>query len=70
MDDLTRSCLGFRLSAVYRRVDRLFNRAYGPLGLPYAHAQILLCLLGAGELHARDLAARTGYDSSTVSRLV
>jgi DNA-binding MarR family transcriptional regulator len=69
VEDLTRSCLGFRLGAVYRRIDRLFGRAYGALGLPYAHAQILLCLLEAGELHVRDLAARTGYDRSTVSRL-
>lgn len=63
-------CIGFRLGATHRRVDRLFNRAYKPLGLDYPQAQILLCLLDEGLLHAHDLAGRTGYDPSTVSRLV
>ncbi len=62
-------CIGFRLGATHRRVDRLFNRAYKPLGLDYPHAQILLCLLEDSPLHAHDVAGRTGYDPSTVSRL-
>ncbi len=70
MEDPLRQCVGFRLGAVYRRVDRIFNRAYEELGVSHAHAQILLCLQGQGELRAADLATRTGLDSSTVSRLV
>ena len=67
--DLIRDCLGFRIGSVYRRVDRLFNRAFSPLGLTNAHAQILLCLLQDGEMRPVDVAARTGFDPSTVSRL-
>ncbi|MGQ0612126.1 MAG: MarR family winged helix-turn-helix transcriptional regulator [Planctomycetaceae bacterium] len=70
MDDPLRQCVGLRLGAVYRRVDRIFNRAYAELGVSHAHAQILLCIRIEGEMRAADLSARTGLESSTVSRLV
>lgn len=65
-----RNCLGFRVSAAYRRVDRLFNRAFKRLDLAHAHAQILICLLSEGELRITAVARRTGFEQSTVSRLV
>ena len=68
--DLIRDCLGFRLSSAYRRVDRLFNRAFRRLGISHAHGQVLMCLLQDGPLRAKDVAERTGFDRSTVSRLV
>lgn len=68
--DLIRDCLGFRVSSAYRRVDRMFNRAFERLGIPHAHGQILICLLQDGEMRVADVAARTGFDPSTVSRLV
>jgi DNA-binding MarR family transcriptional regulator len=70
MDDPIRDCLGFRLGAAFRRVDRFFNRAYARLGITHAHAQVLLCVVRAGELRPREIAAATGFDPSTVSRLV
>lgn len=70
MEDPIRQCVGFRLGSAYRRVDRLFNRAYAELRITHAHAQVLLCVLRAGELRAGDFAARTGFERSTVSRLV
>jgi len=68
--DLIRDCLGFRLGAAYRLVDRLFNRAFRRLGISHAHGQVLMCLLQDGPLRAKDVAQRTGFDRSTVSRLV
>ena len=68
--DLIRDCLGFRISAAYRRVDRLFNRALRRLGISYAHGQVLMCLLQDGPMRAADVADRTGFERSTVSRLV
>ena len=68
--DLIRDCLGFRISSAYRRVDRLFNRALRRLGISHAHGQVLMCLLQDGPLRAADVADRTGFDRSTVSRLV
>jgi len=65
-----RECLGFRLGSAYRRVDRLFNRAFARIGLTHAHGHVLTCLLQAGELRARDIARLTGFEQSTVSRLV
>ena len=70
MIDLVRNCLGFRLGSAYRRIDRLFNRAYAGIGLPHAHGQVLACLLHDGEMRLTDIAARTGFDRSTVSHLV
>jgi DNA-binding MarR family transcriptional regulator len=63
-------CPAFRLSAAFRRVDRHFNRALAGTGLTNAHAQILICLLAEGELRVADIAHLTGFDHSTVSRLV
>ena len=68
--DLIRDCLGFRISSAYRRVDRMFNRALKGLGISHAHGQVLLCLLQDGPMLAKDVAERTGFDRSTVSRLV
>lgn len=70
MEEILRECLGFRLGGAYRRTDRLFNRALKPTGLSSAHALILACLLGKPEQRIQDLAQRTGFESSTVSRLV
>jgi DNA-binding MarR family transcriptional regulator len=70
VDDLLRECLGFRLGSAYRRVDRLFNRAFRRIGLTHAHGYVLTCLLQAGELRARDVARLTGFEQSTISRLV
>jgi len=67
--DPIRDCLGLRLGSAYRRVDRLFNRAYKPIGLPFAHGQVLVCLLYEGEQRLADIAVRTGFDPSTVSHL-
>lgn len=67
---MLRECLGFRLGSAYRRVDRLFNRAFRRIGLTHAHGYVLVCLLQAGELRARDLARLTGFEQSTISRLV
>jgi DNA-binding MarR family transcriptional regulator len=70
VDDLLRECLGFRLGSAYRRVDRLFNRAFARIGLTHAHGHVLTCLLRAGELRAKDIAKLTGFEQSTVSRLL
>lgn len=70
MEELLRECLGFRLGGAYRRTDRLFNRILRPTGLSSAHAHILACLLGKGEQRVQDLARETGFEGSTVSRLV
>ena len=70
VNDPTRDCLGLRLGAAHRRVDRLFNHAYARLGLANAHGQVLVCLLAEGEMRIADIAHRTGFDHSTVSRLV
>jgi DNA-binding MarR family transcriptional regulator len=70
VEDPLRDCLGFRLGSAHRRVDRLFNHALAQMGIANAHAQVLLCLLAEGELRMVDIARRTGFDHSTVSRLV
>jgi DNA-binding MarR family transcriptional regulator len=51
-------------------VDRLFNRAFSRLDLTSAHGHVLLCVLEEGELRIADISVRTGFDASTVSRLV
>ena len=61
--------MGFRLGAAWRRLDRLFNRTYAPLGLSHAHAQVLLCVLERGETRMADIVPLTGLTQSTVSRL-
>ena len=58
------------MGSAYRRVDRLFNRAFAKVGLSHAHGYLLTCLLRAGELRVADLARQTGFEKSTVSRLV
>ncbi len=68
--DLIRDCLGFRVSAAQRRVDRLFSRAFRPLGISFAHGQILMTLLQDGPMRIADVARKTGFEPSTVSRLV
>lgn len=70
MEELLRECLGFRLGAACRRADRLFNRTLRKTGLSYAHGYVLAALFARGELRARDLARQTGFESSTVSRLL
>jgi DNA-binding MarR family transcriptional regulator len=62
--------LSFRLGSAFRRVDRLLNRLLAPVGLTHAHTQVLATLLADGELRVTDLAQRTGFEQSTVSRLV
>ena len=44
MQDPIGNCVGFRLAAAHRRLDRLFNKMYEPIGLAHAHAQILISL--------------------------
>lgn len=68
--DLIRDCLGFRMGAAYRRVERLFDRAFRDIGISHAHGQILVCLLQDGPMRPADVGARTGFEQSTVSRLV
>jgi DNA-binding MarR family transcriptional regulator len=70
VEDLLRECIGFRMGAAYRRVDRLFNRTLRKTGLSHAHVHLLACLLAKGESRARDVARLTGFESSTVSRLL
>lgn len=70
MDDVLRECLGFRMGAAYRRVDRLYNRAFARIGLTHAHGHILTCVLAEQEVRARDIARITGFEQSTVSRLL
>ncbi len=70
MEELLRECLGFRLGAACRRADRLFNRTLKKTGLSYAHAYVLACLFARGEMRALDLARQTGFETSTVSRLL
>lgn len=70
MEDLLRDCLGFRIGSAYRRVDRHFNRAFGRIGLTHAHGYVLTCLLAGGEQRMAEVARRTGFEQSTVSRLV
>jgi len=70
VEDLLRECLGFRLGAAYRRVDRLFNRALGRIGLTHAHGHVLACVLARPDQRVSELARRTGFEPSTVSRLV
>ena len=67
--DPVRDCLGFALGAAFRRIDREFNRAYAPLGFSHAHGQVLTCVLTQGPLRIADIAAQTGFEQSTVSRL-
>jgi DNA-binding MarR family transcriptional regulator len=62
--------LSFRLGSAFRRVDRLLNRMLAPVGLTHAHTQILAALFTHGEQRVTDLAQRTGFEQSTVSRLV
>ena len=69
MQDPIRECVGFRLAAAHRRLDRLFNRTYAALGLSHAHGQILLCVFERGEARMSEIAAATGLAQSTVSRL-
>lgn len=61
--------MGFRLGAAWRRLDRLFNRVYQPLGLSHAHAQLLLCVLERKETRMADIVTLTGLTQPTISRL-
>jgi len=70
VQDLVKGCLGFRLGSAWRRVDRLFNRAFARIGLSHAHGHVLACVLAEGDLRLVDIAHRTGFEPSTVSRLV
>jgi len=70
VEDLVRQCLGFRVGAAFRSLDRYFTRLYQPLGLSHAHGQALACLLQEEEVRIGTIAERTGLDASTVSRLV
>jgi DNA-binding MarR family transcriptional regulator len=58
------------MGSAYRRIDRMFNRAFRSVGLAHAQGQVLACLLQYGEMRPRDVAAKTGFDHSVVSRLV
>ena len=69
MQDPIGECVGFRLAAAHRRLDRLFNRTYQAIGLGHAHAQILICIFEHGEARLTRIAADTGLSPSTVSRL-
>lgn len=69
MQDPIGNCVGFRLAAAHRRLDRLFNKMYEPIGLSHAHAQILISLFERGPARMTDIAADTGLSHSTVSRL-
>jgi len=62
-------CVGFRVAAAHRRLDRVFNREYEGIGLSHTHAQILVCLFERGPSRMTDIAALTGLSHSTVSRL-
>ena len=68
--DAPLDCLGLRLGAAFRRIDRLFNRGYARLGLTHAHAQVLLTILRSGPLRASAVARETGFEPSTVSHLL
>jgi DNA-binding MarR family transcriptional regulator len=70
VEDLLRECLGLRLGAAYRRVDRLFSRTLRRIGLTHAHGHVLACVIARPDRRLRDLAAQTGLEASTVSRLV
>ena len=70
MENPLRDCLGFRMGSAYRRIDRVFNRGFAGIGLSHGHGYILSCLLVAGEQRVTEVAARTGFEQSTVSRLV
>jgi len=63
-------CLGLRVGSLWRRIDREFDRAFRAYELSHAHAQLLLRLLEEGPLRVHELAKRTGFESSTVSRLL
>jgi len=67
--DPLRDCIAFRLGSAFRRADRMLNRRLDALDLTHAHAQVLACLLHEGGLRVADVAARTGFEASTVSRL-
>ena len=45
MEDPIRECVGFRLAAAHRRLDRLFNRTYERIGLSHAHGQVLIAAI-------------------------
>ncbi len=70
MEDLVRHCLGFRVGAAFRSLDRYFTRLYLPLGLSHAHGQVLACVMLEKETRIGAIADRTGLEPSTVSRLV
>ena len=69
VEDPLRDCMGFRLGAAWRRLDRLFNRSYAALDLSHAHAQVLLCVLERGEIRMAEIVPLTGLSQPTVSRL-
>ena len=69
MEDPIRECVGFRLAAAHRRLDRLFNRTYESIGLSHAYGQILLCVFERGSARMTEISADTGLSQSTVSRL-
>ncbi len=69
VEDPLRDCMGFRLGAAWRRLDRLFNRAYAVLDLSHAHAQVLLCVLERGEIRMAEIVPLTGLTQPTISRL-
>ena len=69
VEDPLRDCLGFRLGAAWRRLDRAFNRRYADLELSHAHAQVLLCVLERGEIRMSEIVPLTGLSQPTVSRL-
>ncbi len=70
MEEIVRNCLGIRVGAAFRSIDRYFNRLYLPLGINHAHGQVLACLMQEGELRMGAIAERTGLAASSVSRRV
>jgi DNA-binding MarR family transcriptional regulator len=70
VEERLRECLGLRTGAAYRRLDRYYNRGFEKVGLTHAHAQALLCLLKGGEQRMTAIAQTTGFEQSTVSRLM
>ena len=69
MEDPIRECVGFRLAAAHRRLDRHFTRMYSRIGLSHSQGQILICLFERGSARMTEIAADTGLSQSTVSRL-
>lgn len=63
-------CLYFTLGKLQRRINRMAEEAFSPLGLSPSHAYLLKAVEEGGPLTSGDLAAILGLAPSTITRFV